>query len=58
MKQKSKETLIHARGVLDALHVFYLGEEVANMFSNLSHDIRCVLEDEKETESEAEECND
>ena len=58
MKQKNKENLIHAKGVLDGLRVVYFGNEIASVFSALAHDIGEVIENEDETESEAEECND
>lgn len=58
MKQKNKETLIHAKGVLDGLRVVYFGNDIANVFSALASDIHGVLEDEEETESEGEKCSD
>lgn len=57
MKQKNKENLIHAKGVLDGLRVVYFGNEIANVFSALAHDIGEVIENEDAPESEAEECN-
>lgn len=54
MKQKNRETLIHAKGVLDGLRVVYFGNDIASVFSALAHDIGEVIDGEETPESEEE----
>lgn len=55
MKAKNREKLQHAKGVIDALRMTYISNDISMIFSGLAGDIRDILEDEEE--SEAEECN-